>query len=268
MLSDAPVLQGSISDQYTDPNNLLYSMYLQKVRTNPQRSITVTAWETSDGGAKTKCTASNHALANGQVINVIGTTNYNGEWTVEQVVANTSFVIATPYVSNEGTKTVYYGKEVVGIRVHERGKVTTANYYGQVIGISGEAGVDDENTKNYTHARGLVGLDGFCAMWSGCGGTITGAVGVMGSGYFESGTLTNWYALYGANANKTSATITNSYGLYLERQTAGASQNAHIYFGSTIELWGDVSVVSESVVSDRTLAITYRGVTYKLCLKS
>jgi hypothetical protein len=73
------------------------------------QSITVTAWATSDAGAKTKLTTGATApdLANGDIITICNTTSYDGTYIIEQVVADTSCVIAKAYVADEGSKIVH-----------------------------------------------------------------------------------------------------------------------------------------------------------------
>ena len=64
----------------------------------------ITAFATSDGGAKTQVTSAGHGLANGEVVNHTGTTSYNGTFLVEQVATNT-YVIPQAYVGNDATGT-------------------------------------------------------------------------------------------------------------------------------------------------------------------
>lgn len=69
------------------------------------QSVAITACATSDAGTKTIITATT-AVADNDTVFITGTTHYNGTWVVEQVVASTSFVIATPFMTNDATGTV------------------------------------------------------------------------------------------------------------------------------------------------------------------
>lgn len=60
----------------------------------------ITAFATSDAGAKTQVTCAAHGLLDDGVITITGTTNYDGSYVVEQKTTNT-FVIPTAYVAND-----------------------------------------------------------------------------------------------------------------------------------------------------------------------
>jgi len=149
--------------------------------------------------------------------------------------------------------------ENVGLRVHPRIKKTDSAFTQQLIGISGEAGVDDENTQNWTHARSLVGLDGFVAMWNGAAGTITGAIGVQGSGLIESGTLTNYYALYASHPTG-AGTVTNAYGLYIEAIGEGASLNYGLYVAGGKSYLGDTLSMAEGKFVEISSLVANSGI--------
>ena len=67
------------------------------------KPLSITAFATSDGGAKTKVTVATHGLANGDVVTIANTTSYDGIYNIEQVATNT-FVIQDAYVADEGAK--------------------------------------------------------------------------------------------------------------------------------------------------------------------
>lgn len=66
------------------------------------KSVTITAYATSDAGAKTLVSSEATGLTNGDIVTIANTTSYDGIWVIEQVVASTSFVIATAFVANDG----------------------------------------------------------------------------------------------------------------------------------------------------------------------
>jgi hypothetical protein len=67
------------------------------------KSLSITAFATSDGGTKTQVTVATHGLANGDIVTIANTTSYNGIYSIEQVTTNT-FVIRKAWVANEGAK--------------------------------------------------------------------------------------------------------------------------------------------------------------------
>ena len=72
----------------------------------------VTDYESRDGSitafaassAKTKVT-STHALSNGDVVTISGTTSYNGTFVISSVISTTSFEIAVTFVADDATGT-------------------------------------------------------------------------------------------------------------------------------------------------------------------
>ncbi|MFH1738819.1 MAG: hypothetical protein ABIH23_07405 [bacterium] len=66
----------------------------------------ITAFATSDGGAKTQVTSAAHGLVNGEVVIISGTTSYNGTFLIEQIATNT-FVIPQAYVANDAAGNWY-----------------------------------------------------------------------------------------------------------------------------------------------------------------
>lgn len=65
------------------------------------KALTITAYATSDAGAKTQVTCAAHGLVNGDIVTIANTTNYDGIYIIEQKTDNT-FVIAKAYVSDNG----------------------------------------------------------------------------------------------------------------------------------------------------------------------
>ncbi len=65
------------------------------------QQLAITAYATSDGGAKTQVTSAGHGMSNGDIVSIAGTTNYDGVYIIEQVATDT-FVIAIAYVANDG----------------------------------------------------------------------------------------------------------------------------------------------------------------------
>ena len=129
--------------------------------------------------------------------------------------------------------------ENVGFRVVNKVKKTDAALTSQVIGLSGEAWVDDENTQNWTHARAMVGLDGYVSTAGGNTGSVTGAIAVQGSGYFNGGTVAKYYSLYGSNPIVGVGSVTTAYGLYLEDINTGGTNYAIFSNGGLIYLAGE-----------------------------
>jgi hypothetical protein len=62
----------------------------------------ITAFATSDAGAKTQVTSTAHGLSDGDIITLTGTINYDGSYVVEQKATNT-FVIPIAYVADDAT---------------------------------------------------------------------------------------------------------------------------------------------------------------------
>ncbi len=69
------------------------------------KTIAISEFQTSDGGTKTKCLSGAAGLANGDIVTIANTTNYDGIYVIEQVVASTSFVIAIGFEANDGIQT-------------------------------------------------------------------------------------------------------------------------------------------------------------------
>ncbi len=67
------------------------------------KSLSITAFATSDGGTKTKVTVAGHGLVNGDVITLANTTSYDGIYNIEQVTTNT-FVIQAAWVADDGAQ--------------------------------------------------------------------------------------------------------------------------------------------------------------------
>ena len=63
------------------------------------KAVTVFA---DNGDGKTRVTSVGHGQSNGTIIQISGTTNYNGPWTIEQVAADT-LVIDETFVADEAT---------------------------------------------------------------------------------------------------------------------------------------------------------------------
>jgi hypothetical protein len=141
------------------------------------------------------------------------------------------------------------------IIARQRGAVVSGPSSVQLIGASGEAWLSPANTQNWTHARGLVGLDGYVGIEVGATGTITGVDPVDASGKLEAALIvTNWRAFhsflnpgigtivnyYGLRVDVPSAgtTITNIYGILVEDITgrAGAINRAILTQGGLVEL--------------------------------
>lgn len=64
--------------------------------------MAITAFATSDAGAKTQVTSAAHGLSDDDVVTITGTTSYNGSHIVEQKTTNT-YVIPVAYVANDAT---------------------------------------------------------------------------------------------------------------------------------------------------------------------
>ena len=62
----------------------------------------ITAFATSDAGAKTQVTSAAHGLTDGDVVTITGTTSYNGSHIIEQKATNT-FVIPVAFVADDAT---------------------------------------------------------------------------------------------------------------------------------------------------------------------
>ncbi len=62
----------------------------------------ITAFATSDGGAKTQVTSAAHGLIDGNVVTITGSTSYNGSHIIEQKATNT-FVIPVAFVADDAT---------------------------------------------------------------------------------------------------------------------------------------------------------------------
>jgi hypothetical protein len=62
----------------------------------------ITAFASSDAGAKTQVTSAAHGLSDGNVVTITGTTSYNGSHIIEQKTANT-FVIPVAFVEDDAT---------------------------------------------------------------------------------------------------------------------------------------------------------------------
>lgn len=63
------------------------------------KAITVFA---DNGDSKTRVTSAGHGQSNGTLVQISGTTNYEGSWTIEQVATDT-FVIDKTFVANDAT---------------------------------------------------------------------------------------------------------------------------------------------------------------------
>lgn len=69
---------------------------------DPERfNSTISAFADAGGGQVTVSTPDTTGLQNGDTVVISGTGNYNGEWTIANVVANTSFEITTTFVATE-----------------------------------------------------------------------------------------------------------------------------------------------------------------------
>jgi hypothetical protein len=87
--------------------------------------LAITAYATSNGGAKTEVTCAGHGLANGEVISISGTTSYDGVWVIEQQTTNT-FVIATAFVADDGASVGEHGSHLRATDPSATGKYTSA----------------------------------------------------------------------------------------------------------------------------------------------
>jgi len=67
------------------------------------KSLSITAFATSDAGTKTQVTVATHGLANGDVVTIANTTSYDGIYNIEQVAENT-FVIQKAWVADDGVQ--------------------------------------------------------------------------------------------------------------------------------------------------------------------
>jgi len=71
---------------------------------NKEGSITAFADSTTASGTDTTVTSAAHGLANGDVVKISGTTNYDGTWTIENVTTDT-FDIVIAFVADDATGT-------------------------------------------------------------------------------------------------------------------------------------------------------------------
>jgi hypothetical protein len=98
----------------------------------------------------------------------------------------------------------------------QRSLAKTSEFTGYFAGVLSSARINTDNTGAWSHAVGLRGVSAQANILSGVDGAVTGAA-----------------ALYAeANVNSGNAALTNSYGLYIESQTAGTNDYA-IWMGGT-----------------------------------
>lgn len=74
-------------------------------------SKTVTVWATNAGGTSTLCTCANHGMAEGDVVSISGTTNYDGVYAISAVTVST-FVIAHAFVNDDGAHDIHWGSHM------------------------------------------------------------------------------------------------------------------------------------------------------------
>ena len=89
---------------------------------------------------------------------------------------------------------------------------TSAAFTGYFAGVVSSARINTNNTQAWTNTVGLRGVSAQANILSGVDGVVTGAAALYAEANVESG----------------NSTLTNSYGLYLEEQTAGDND---FYFG-------------------------------------
>lgn len=68
------------------------------------QQLAITAFASSDGGAKTQVTVAGHGMSDGDIISIANTANYDGVFVIEQVATDT-FVIAQAFNGDDGAST-------------------------------------------------------------------------------------------------------------------------------------------------------------------
>lgn len=78
------------------------------------KSLAISAYATSDGGAKTRVTSAGHTMSNGDIVSIANTTNYDGIYVVEQVTTDT-FVIPKAFVADDGASVGEFGASLYSV---------------------------------------------------------------------------------------------------------------------------------------------------------
>jgi surface protein len=111
------------------------------------RTQAITAFASTSGGTETRVTSNNHGMAAGSRVNISGTTNYNGDYTIASATTNT-FDIPTAFVANDATGTMKHrrsrgvtfgpGASVKYSAAAASARATLVNTYGWVITDGGQ----------------------------------------------------------------------------------------------------------------------------------
>ena len=105
--STAFVISGAfaVTDRYNGMHGFTQDIVSTGWTFKDGKALSITEYATSDAGAKTQVNCGATGLANGDIVTIAGTTNYDGVYIIEQVVASTSFVIQKAWVADDGAST-------------------------------------------------------------------------------------------------------------------------------------------------------------------
>ena len=85
------------------------------------KQLAITAYATSDAGAKTQVTSATHAMVNGDIVSISNTAHYDGVHIVEQVATNT-FVITVAFGGDDGASVGEHGGHFISYTATASGK--------------------------------------------------------------------------------------------------------------------------------------------------
>jgi len=85
------------------------------------KQLAITAYATSDAGAKTQVTSATHAMVNGDIVSISNTAHYDGVHIVEQVATNT-FVITVAFGGDDGASVGEHGGHFMSSTATASGK--------------------------------------------------------------------------------------------------------------------------------------------------
>lgn len=182
-------------------------------------AITVFADSTVNPGVKTKVTSTAHGLIENQVIIIVGTTNYNGTFTITNVVTNTYDILK-----------VFVGDDATGTWIIENPlRSAFAAFFFvdkiDVLGVVDTTLTTDNSAPATTQSWNItLVVDGYHKMYMSLipnyDATITYAVGEV---VFEN--LSTWRSLIGSNLGNTPSSSPSEWVQDITRATITAASN-------------------------------------------
>jgi hypothetical protein len=215
-------------------------------------------------------------------INILGASTINAFTMGGNITGSSSYTLDNlghvGIGDNSTTTDNLYVKEVVtltdntnqrGIKISKYGAKTTSNYSGTILGLSADAIIDATNTKDWTSAQGLVGVNANTNIDTGAVGTVTGITGFRTGAVLNGGAVAIRQGYYVTDASGT-ATLTDQFGFYVPALTKATTNNYAFYavsnpsyLGGAVAL-GDTLTVTNGTSIGGSLNMGYGGTNHEI----